>query len=386
MHAHDHGPLQNDVHAAFKWALALNAGYVLVEAGAGFASGSLALLADAAHNLTDVAGLLMAWGAAVAAKHPANGHFTYGYGRATILAALVNALVIMLGVGAVVWEAFHRFFQPVDVPAGFVMGVAAIGIVVNAGTALLFRASRHDDLNAEGAFLHMMADAVVSLGVVLGGFVVYLTGWEQVDPLVAIGVSLVVAVATYRLLKSSFLLTLDGVPASVDREAIKAWLEKQAGVEAVHDLHIWALSTTKNALTAHLIMPQGTSNEGFLKELTDELKAHFNIHHTTFQIEPSLSDCCLCGDHDQQKGRKTMMKIQILGTGCPKCKALTEAAEQAAQELGAPYEIEKVTDIEKIMSYGVMSTPALVVDGAVKVAGKIPSADALKQLLASDAK
>lgn len=304
MHAHTHHQPQNNLNAAFKWAVTLNVGYVLVEAGAGLMSGSLALLADAAHNLTDVAGLLMAWGAVVAAKRPANGSFTYGYGRTTILAALINALVIMLGVGAVVWEAVHRFSQPVDVSAGFVMGVAALGIVVNAGTALLFRAERHADLNAEGAFLHMMTDAAVSLGVVLGGVVVFFTGWAFVDPIVAIVVSLMVALATYSLLKSSLRLTLDGVPSSVNRDAIKAWLEKQTGVEAVHDLHIWALSTTKNALTAHLIMPQGNPNDGFLGHLTEELEAHFNIHHATIQVEPSKTNCCLCGSADDQLHRK----------------------------------------------------------------------------------
>ncbi|MDD3183238.1 MAG: cation diffusion facilitator family transporter [Alphaproteobacteria bacterium] len=305
MHTHVHTPQpQNNLNAAFKWAVALNVGYVLVEAGSGFMSGSLALLADAAHNLTDVAGLLMAWGAVVAAKRPANSSFTYGYGRATILAALVNAIVIMLGVGAVVWEAVHRFSQPVDVSAGFVMGVATLGIVVNAGTALLFRTERHADLNAEGAFLHMMTDAAVSLGVVLGGLVVFFTGWALVDPIVAIGVSLMVAVATYSLLKSSLRLTLDGVPASVDRDAIKVWFEKQAGVEAVHDLHIWALSTTKSALTAHLIMPEGNPNDGFLAHLAEELEAHFNIQHATIQVEPRKTNCCLCGNEDDQLHRK----------------------------------------------------------------------------------
>ncbi len=306
MHIHVPAPQrQKNLNAAFKWAVAFNVGYVLVEAGSGFMSGSLALLADAAHNLTDVAGLLVAWGADAAAKRPADGNFTYGYGRATILAALINALFIMFGVGAVVWEAVHRFSQPVNVPAGVVMGVAALGIVVNAGSALLFRVNRHDDLNARGAFLHMMTDAIISLGVVLGGMVVFFTGWALVDPLVAIGVSLVVALATYGLLKSSFRLTLDGVPASVDRNAIKAWLEKQTGVEAVHDLHIWALSTTKNALTAHLIMPQGNPDDGFLGYLTEEMEERFNIHHATFQIETSLSSCCLCCPHDRQKRKET---------------------------------------------------------------------------------
>lgn len=294
MHTHSHAPTstQNNLNASFKWAVALNAAYVLIEAGAGFYTGSLALLADAAHNLMDVAGLLIAWGAVIASKRPANGRYTYGYGRSTILAALSNALVIMLGVGAVIWEAVHRFSQPVAIPAGFVIVVALLGIGINAGTALLFRAKRHDDLNAEGAFLHMMTDAAVSLGVVIGGIVVLVTGWNWVDPVVAIGVSLLVALATYGLMKSAFHLTLDGVPASVDHGAVQKWLSKQEGVTAIHDLHIWALSTTKTALTAHLVMPNGHPDDAFLGYLAEELEEHFNIHHATFQVETGIAKAC----------------------------------------------------------------------------------------------
>ncbi len=294
MHTHSHTPTssQNNLNAAFKCAVALNTTYVLIEAGAGLYTGSLALLADAAHNLMDVAGLLIAWGAVIAAKRPANGRYTYGYGRSTILAALSNALVIMLGVGAVIWEAVHRFSQPVAIPAGFVIAVALLGIGINAGTALLFRAKRHDDLNAEGAFLHMMTDAAVSLGVVIGGIVVFVTGWNWVDPVVAIGVSLLVALATYGLLKSAFHLTLDGVPASVDHGAVQKWLSKQEGVTAIHDLHIWALSTTKTALTAHLVMPKGHPDDVFLEHLAEELEKHFNIHHATFQVETGMMKTC----------------------------------------------------------------------------------------------
>ncbi|MDD4616030.1 MAG: cation diffusion facilitator family transporter [Alphaproteobacteria bacterium] len=304
MHTHHHPPQQtSNLDSAFRWAVTSNAVYVVVEAAFGVYSGSLALLADAAHNLMDVGGLLLAWGAAIAAKRPPNGTYTYGYGRATILAALINALVIMIGVGGVVWEALKRFSQPTDISAELVIGVALLGIGINAGTALLFRAKRHDDLNAEGAFLHMMTDAAVSLAVVIGGGVVLMTGWAWVDPLVAIGVSLLVAVATYGLLKSSLHLTLDGVPGSVNHGAVQRWLCDQQGVAAVHDLHIWALSTTMTALTAHLIMPGGCSDSGFLQHLSEELNEHFNIQHTTFQVELSKTNCCAacCANHEIER-------------------------------------------------------------------------------------
>lgn len=301
-HSHSHAQSQTNLNAAFKWAVALNATYVLVEAIGGFAVGSLSLLADAAHNLMDVAGLLIAWGAVIAARRPANRRYTYGYGRSTIMAALANALVIMIGVGAVIWEAAQRFSQPVSIPAVFVVVVATLGICVNAGTALMFRSNRHNDLNAEGAFLHMLTDAGVSLGVVIGGIVLYFTNWAWVDPIIAIGVSLLVAATTYGLLKSAFHLTLDGVPASVDTGAVQKWLCEQAGVAAIHDLHIWAISTTKTALTAHLVMPEGRPDDAFLGHLAEELEEHFNIHHATFQIETQRTDgssscCTISGAH-----------------------------------------------------------------------------------------
>lgn len=172
------------------------------------------------------------------------------------------------------------------------MGIASLGIVINAGTALLFQAKRHGDLNAQGAFLHMMGDAAVSLGVVIGAIVVFFTGWAWVDPVVAIAVSLLVGLATFQLLRSSLRLTMDGVPASVDRNAVQQWLCSQEGVNAIHDLHIWALSTTNTALTAHLVMPSGHPGDDFLNHLAEELEAHFNVHHTTFQVEISPTNAC----------------------------------------------------------------------------------------------
>jgi cobalt-zinc-cadmium efflux system protein len=290
---HDHdAPVLRDLTPAFKWAVGFNAGYVLIEAAAGFATGSLALLADAAHNLTDVAGLLIAWGAMAAAKRPPSERFSYGFGRSTILAALANGVAILLGVGAVVWEAVQRFAEPVVVPAGTILIVALIGIAINAGTALLFRESRHSDLNAEGAFLHMAADAAVSLGVVLAAIGIMATGWTWLDPLVAILVSLVIAWTAYGLLRSALGLSLDAVPPGLDRAAVEAWLKERAGAASVHDLHIWPLSTTSVALTAHLVMPGGHPGDRFLEKITEELEHQFGIGHATIQIELGDAEEC----------------------------------------------------------------------------------------------
>ncbi|MEX0752723.1 MAG: cation diffusion facilitator family transporter [Xanthobacteraceae bacterium] len=290
-HTHD-APATRDLGPAFKWAVTLNVGYVLIEAGAGFAIGSLALLADAAHNLTDVAGLLIAWGAVIATRQPPSDRFSYGLGRTTILAALANAIAILIGVGAVVLESVQRFSDPVTVPALPVLLVAVVGIAINAGTALLFSKDRHDDLNAEGAFLHMAADAAVSAGVVISAAVMLMTGWSWLDPLAAILVSVVIAWTAFGLLRSSFALSLDAVPASVDRQAVAEWLEKHPGVTAVHDLHIWALSTTAVAITAHLVMPGGHPGDAFLDQLADELSDHFGIGHATLQVEIGNAAAC----------------------------------------------------------------------------------------------
>jgi cobalt-zinc-cadmium efflux system protein len=295
MHDHSH-PAPNRLNAAFKWAVALNAGYIVLEVAAGLWASSLALLADAAHNLTDVAGLLLAWGASLAAqKHPTLRH-TYGYGRTTILAALMNASAILGGVVWVVWEAANRFSAPREIATGTVAVTALLGIAVNAGTALLFRKERHADLNAHGAFLHMMTDAAVSLGVVLSALLVAATGFEWIDPAVAIGVSLMVALSSYSLFKASLALSLDGVPSSVDLEKVRGWLLQQDGVLSVHDLHVWALSTTENALTAHLVMPEG-GNDVFLDRTAYSLREHFGIGHVTLQIERNKKSChqnCAC--------------------------------------------------------------------------------------------
>lgn len=292
-HDHDYNtPAVRDLTPAFKWAVGLNAGYVVLEAATGFLTGSLALLADAAHNLTDVAGLLIAWGAAIATRRPPTGRFSYGFGRSTILAALANGVAIIVGVGAVLWEAIGRFNDPVAVPAGTVFVVALVGIGVNTGTALLFREGRHADLNAEGAFLHMAADAAVSLGVVLAAIGIMVTGWAWLDPLAAILVSLVIAWTAFGLLRAALGLSLDAVPPALDRNAIEAWLVARPGVDTVHDLHIWPLSTTSVALTAHLVMPKGHPGDLFLEAVARDLEHQFGIGHATIQIEFGDGDSC----------------------------------------------------------------------------------------------
>ncbi|EEW24082.1 cation diffusion facilitator family transporter [Rhodobacter ferrooxidans] len=282
-HAHDHKP-PADLGPTFLWAVGLNTAYVIVEATAGFLTGSLALLADAAHNLTDVAGLLIAWGAAVLAKRAGSASYTFGFGRATILAAMLNAIAILIGVVVVVWQAAQRFQTVVEVPGPAILLVALVGIGVNTGSALLFMASKKDDLNAKGAYLHMAADAAVSGAVVLAAAGILLTGWQWLDPAVAIAVSVLIAWTAWGLLRDSLRLELDGVPEAIDRQAVADWLGAQPGVSNVHDLHIWALSTTRTALAVHLVW-DGADADAFLDHVTDKLAQHFAIIHATVQLE-----------------------------------------------------------------------------------------------------
>ncbi|MDF3906309.1 MULTISPECIES: cation diffusion facilitator family transporter [Paracoccus] len=282
-HTQDHRP-PTDLGPAFRWAVGLNTGYVIVEGAAGWITGSLALLADAAHNLTDVAGLLIAWGAAVLAKRAVTARHTWGLGRATILAALFNAIAILVGVGAVTWEAVQRLSDPVAVPGLTVMLVAQVGIGVNTGSALLFMSSRKGDLNAKGAFLHMAADAAVSGAVVLAAVGIMVTSWDWLDPAVAIAVSLLIAVTAAGLFREALHLSLDGVPFEIDRAAIADWLERQDGVQGLHDLHIWPLSTTRTALAVHLVW-QGADPDAFIDRVTDALAEAHGIANVTLQLE-----------------------------------------------------------------------------------------------------
>lgn len=282
---HSHAHVPRNFGPAFAWGIGLNAAYVVLEAGFGFLSGSLALLADAAHNLTDVGGLILAWVAVALSKRQPSGRHTYGLGRASILAALFNGVALMIAVGALAWEAIGRFAAPAEVPGMTVLWVALLGIAVNTGTALLFMRGRESDLNVEGAFLHMAADAAVSGGVVVSALVMMSTGWTWVDPFVALLVSAAIAVSAFGLMRSAVHLSLDGVPEKIDKPAVEAWLVAQPGVVGVHDLHIWALSTTTTALTAHLVMPNGPPGDAFLDGVAEALEDRFGIGHTTLQIE-----------------------------------------------------------------------------------------------------
>ena len=282
-HGHSHAPASFD--RAFLIGIALNTGFVIAEAAYGFIANSLALLADAGHNLSDVLGLLLAWVAASLAKRRPSARFTYGMKRTPILASLANAMLLLVASGAIVLEAVRRFSDPAPVAEATVIWVALVGIVINGVTALGFMAGRKNDLNIRGAFLHMVADAVVSLGVVVSGVVILYTGWQWLDPAVSIVIALVIVAGTWSLLKESINLSLDAVPARIDRRAIERYLKGLPGVSEVHDLHIWAMSTTEVALTAHLVRPGATLDDGLLARACTDLSTRFGIGHATLQIE-----------------------------------------------------------------------------------------------------
>ncbi|WP_243374337.1 cation diffusion facilitator family transporter [Microvirga solisilvae] len=284
-HGHHHGHSHEVGHGrAFAIGIALNLGFVIIEAGYGFWAGSMALLSDAGHNLSDVLGLAIAWGAAILAKRAPNERYTYGLRSSSILAAFLNALLLMVAVGGIVWESVQRLIEPAPVMAGTIMVVAGIGIVVNGFTALLFM-SGHHDLNIRGAFLHMVADAAVSLGVVLGGLAILWTGATWIDPVLSLVIAAVIVWGTWGLLKQSLRLSLHGVPSGITIAEVKEMLARRAGVARVHHVHVWAISTTQTALTAHLVMPGGHPGDHFLAETQHELKERFGIDHTTLQIE-----------------------------------------------------------------------------------------------------
>ena len=281
-HGHSHAPA--DFGRAFAIGTALNLVFVLVEAGYGLAAHSLALVADAGHNLSDVMTLVLAWGAMILARRGATARHTFGFKKGTILVSLGSALFLYAAIGVILWEAVGRLRSPVPIDGMTVTVVAAIGVVINTATALLFMAGRKDDLNIKGAFLHMAADAVVSAGVVVAGFIIAATGWNWLDPVVSIAIAVLVLVAGWGLLKDSLHLTMAGVPSHIDSETVLDYLTGLPGVLCVHDLHIWAASTTENILTAHLVMPGG-GNDDFLHHIAEELRHDFSIHHTTIQIE-----------------------------------------------------------------------------------------------------
>jgi cobalt-zinc-cadmium efflux system protein len=286
-HGH-HSPTARSFQTAFQIGIALNLGFVLIETGAGIKAHSLALLADAGHNLVDVLGLILAWSATVLARRRTTPTRTYGWRRSSILAAWINALLISFALGAIAWEAAHRLFQPQPIVTGLMMGVAGAGILVNGITAFLFhRGSRHD-LNIRGAFLHMTADAAISAGVLVAAVAITLTGWVQLDALLSLLICLIIGIGTWSLLRDSTNLALDAVPPHIDRKGIVAFLSQAPGVVDLHDLHIWAMSTTETALTAHLVVPESDPNDTLLANLESALHKQFQINHATLQIEHSL--------------------------------------------------------------------------------------------------
>ena len=289
---HHHGPPPGD--RRYGIAIALNLGFVALEAGFGFWSNSTALLADAGHNLSDVAGLAMAGGAAWLAQQAAGERRTYGYGKATILAALANAVLLVLACGAIAWEAFGRFADPEPVRTGPVMAVAAAGVVINLGTALLFLRGRHDDVNVRGAFLHMAADAAVSLGVVVAGLLILLTGATWIDPIASLLIVAVILLGTWGLLRESLDLALDAAPARLDLPAVHAFLQQLPGVSGLHDVHVWNMSTTETALTAHLVRAE-PADRSFYEQALRGLHDRFGIAHATLQVESGPGpDCPEC--------------------------------------------------------------------------------------------
>jgi len=297
-HAHHHHPAPSSYGLAFGVGIGLNLAFVAIEAGYGLWAGSLALVADAGHNLSDVFSLALAWGAHWLSGRARSAQRTYGYKKATILASLVSGLLLLVALGLIAWEAVGRLFSSnlSDVNSLTVMIVAAIGVVINTATALLFMRGQEKDLNIRGAFLHMAADAGVSLGVVIGGLVIRQTGWQVVDPIISLIIVGVILVGTWNLLKESLRLTLDSVPQNINVEKIDQYLKTIPGVISVHDLHIWALSTTQNALTVHLVLCDLPKDNQLVFAIQEELIHEFEIDHATIQIELDGGGGCALED------------------------------------------------------------------------------------------
>lgn len=294
-HHHGHGHAPTSYGRAFAIGLTLNLAFVLVEFVAGHLANSLALVADAGHNLGDVLGLALAWGAATLARRTPTPKRTYGFRRSSIFAAVINAVVLLVSVGAIAWEALHRLQSPAPVAGVTVIWIAAIGIVINAGTALLFASGRKGDLNIRGAYMHMMADAAVSLGVVVAGAAMLATGWLWLDPFVSLIVCVVIVAGTWGLLRQSVNLALDAVPQGIDALEVERYLESLPAVVGVHDLHVWGMSTTEAALTAHLVVSGTHCDDALISEAARELHDRFGIEHATLQLENGHPDYpCSC--------------------------------------------------------------------------------------------
>ena len=281
-HGHHHAP--TSFGRAFLIAITLNTTFVAVEFGYGFAANSTALMADAGHNLSDVLGLILAWGAAILSKKAPSVRYTYGLRSTSILAALANAMFLLVACGAIAWEAIMRFSHPPVVAGLTVTIVAGVGILINGISAWLFVKGSKGDLNIRGAYMHMLADAVVSLGVVVSGLIMIFTGWNWLDPVVSLLITAVIVLGTWGLLRDSVQLALSAVPAHIDVAAVDGYLRQRSGVTDIHDLHIWGMSTTESALTVHLVMPDGYPSDAVLDEIAHELKEKFSIQHSTLQV------------------------------------------------------------------------------------------------------
>jgi cobalt-zinc-cadmium efflux system protein len=299
-HGHAHGgPADGSFTTAFVFGAALNTGFIAVEVAYGIFANSVSLLADAGHNLGDVLGLFVAWGGLLLARRRPSARFTYGLRSSSILAALFNAVTLLITVGIIAVESIRRLYAPEPVAGLTVMIVAALGMAINGGTAMLFSRGRKIDINMRGVFLHMLGDAVVSLGVVIAGALVLTTGWLWLDPLVGLLVAVFLVISTWRLLSQSLAMALQAVPADIDPDQVMGFLEKLNGVAQVHDLHIWPMSTTERALTCHLVMPGGHPGDKALANLAHELEHRFHIGHATIQVETGdpAAYCKLVPDH-----------------------------------------------------------------------------------------
>jgi cobalt-zinc-cadmium efflux system protein len=298
-HAHDHGHAHAPKDFGFTFAIvtALNIGLVVLQVAFGIMANSVALLADAGHNFGDALALLLAWGAHVMCKATPTRRYTYGFRSASILAALANGVILLVATGAIAWEAIQRFSEADEVAGMTVMIVAALGIVINGVSAWLLMAGQAGDLNIRGAFLHLVGDALVSVGVVVAGGLILLTGWHWIDPAASLVISTVIIWSTWGLLRNAVNLSLAAVPHGINPDAVRAYLEGLPGVTCIHDLHIWAMSTTETALTVHLVMPQGQAGDDFLRQLSQELHHRFEIDHPTVQVEIDGDGCKLAPDH-----------------------------------------------------------------------------------------
>lgn len=300
---HEHGLGHAHVHApasfgkAFAIGISLNIALVVAEAVYGYLGNSTALLADAGHNLSDVLGLVVAWGASIAARRAPSGRFTYGLRASTILAALANAVFLLVATGAIGWEAILRLQQPEPIAGVTVMVVAGIGILINGFTAMLFASGRKDDINIEGAYLHMAADAAVSLGVVVSAALIIWTGWLWLDPITSLVICATILWSTTSLLRGSIDMSMAAAPKGTDLAAIRAFLLARPGVSGIHDLHVWPISTTETALTCHLVMPTG-ADDAFLMQTAQLLKTSFRIGHTTLQVETHPDNGCALAPDD----------------------------------------------------------------------------------------